>query len=110
LQVWGFWWAVATYIRYMQCVAARRPFRTRGWQPLPFGPAGLRRAPLEPLVKLTLPFVGILGELWLGHESYRSAVGHRLVVLAACWAASVTLLIVASQTARSRRGLAESLW
>lgn len=63
----------------MRCLAAGRPFRTRGWQAAPFGPAAVRALPLEPLVKLTLPFVGILGELWLGHESWRTlyqANGH----------------------------------
>jgi hypothetical protein len=69
--VWGFWWALATFTHYVQCLAAKKRFRTRGWRMLPFGPRRLRRLPLEPLVKLALPLVGILGELWLGHESYR---------------------------------------
>lgn len=75
LQVWGLWWAITTYAHYMQCLAARRGFRARGWQLLPFGLRRLRRLPLEPFVKLCLPLVGILGELWLGHESYRRLYG-----------------------------------
>ncbi|EFN55136.1 hypothetical protein CHLNCDRAFT_134206 [Chlorella variabilis] len=73
--VWGLWWAITTYAHYMQCLAARRGFRARGWQLLPFGLRRLRRLPLEPFVKLCLPLVGILGELWLGHESYRRLYG-----------------------------------
>lgn len=35
-----------------------------------FGPAPFRRLPLEPIIKIILPAIGILGELWLGHEQY----------------------------------------
>lgn len=69
---WGLWWAILTYSHYFQCLASNRRFQTRGWQLLPFGPLRLRSVPLEPFVKLVLPVVGILGELWLGHESFRS--------------------------------------
>lgn len=70
-QVWGAWWALTTFARYLSCLERKQPFRTHGWQRLPVGPSRLRGAPLEPLVKLVLPLVGILGELWLGHDSYR---------------------------------------
>jgi hypothetical protein len=74
-QVWGSWWLVATYWNYVRCAAARRPFVSRPWYRLWFGPAALRRFPLEPLVKVVLPLCGALGELWLGHESWRTLVG-----------------------------------
>lgn len=70
-QVWGFWWTLTTFATYVQCLAARRGFRTRAWRPLPWGSPRLRSLPLEPLVKIVLPAFGILGELWLGHESWR---------------------------------------
>ena len=69
--VWGLWWAVTTYNHYIKCLALKRPFQTRGWRQVPFGPQRLREVPLEPFVKICLPLVGILGELWLGHESFR---------------------------------------
>jgi hypothetical protein len=72
LQVWGLWWAVTVYTHYIRALAAKLPFRARGWQAVPWGPPRLRALPLEPLVKLTLPLIGALGELWLGHESWRS--------------------------------------
>lgn len=46
--------------------AHRRPLQ------LPAGPAWLRNAPLEPVLKVLLPLVGVLGELWLGHPSWRT--------------------------------------
>ena len=70
--MWGLWWAVTVYTHYIRALAAKLPFRTRGWQAVPWGPPRLRALPLEPLVKLTLPLIGALGELWLGHESWRS--------------------------------------
>ncbi|PRW44434.1 Transmembrane 45B [Chlorella sorokiniana] len=69
---WGAWWALMLYARYVRCLAAKRPFRTQAWSRLPVGPPRLRAAPLEPLVKVVLPLLGVLGELWLGHESYRT--------------------------------------
>lgn len=70
-QLWGTYWAVCTIAALLQALAERRAFRTRAWHPFPCGPARLRALPLEPCVKLLLPAAGILGELWLGHESYR---------------------------------------
>ena len=37
---------------------------------MPWAP---RRVPLEPLFKVLLTFIGINGELWFGHESWRWA-------------------------------------
>ncbi|KAL4445297.1 hypothetical protein ABPG77_011122 [Micractinium sp. CCAP 211/92] len=70
--VWGFWWTVATFATYVQCLAARRGFQTRAWRLLPWGPPRLRSLPLEPVIKILLPACGILGEIWLGHESWRN--------------------------------------
>lgn len=72
-QLWGLWWTIALFINYLRAAAARKPFASRGWWLVPGGPAALQRLPLEPIVKIVLPFFGALGELWLGHESYRCA-------------------------------------
>ena len=37
----------------------------------PWAPRVIQQLPLEPIVKVVLPSLGILGELWAGHESYR---------------------------------------
>lgn len=68
---WGAWWCLCLFSTYVGCLASKRPFVTRGWWGLPCSPARLRGLPLEPLVKVALPLVGILGELWLGHDSFR---------------------------------------
>ena len=64
---------MCTIAALLRALAERRPFRARAWHPLPCGPRRLRALPLEPFIKLLLPAAGILGELWLGHESYRCA-------------------------------------
>ena len=63
-QAWGAWWALTLYARYVRCLASKRPFRARGWARLPVGPACLRAAPLEAIVKVVLPLVGVLGGEW----------------------------------------------
>lgn len=60
-QAWGAWWALTLYARYVRCLAAKRPFRTQAWSRLPVGPPRLRAAPLEPLIKVLLPLMGVLG-------------------------------------------------
>lgn len=92
-QVWGLWWTVTTFAAYVQCLAARRGFCARAWRPLPWGPPRLRRLPLEPIVKIVLPAFGILGELWLGHESWRRDWGSRE---AAAWAGGLGQLLAAT--------------
>ena len=69
--VLGTWWALSVFILFLRSRIARRPFLSRVWYCIPGGPSWLRSAPIEPLMKVALPLVGILGELWLGHESYR---------------------------------------
>lgn len=70
LQIWGTWWAVATFWRYLSCAALRRGFQSRPWHTVPWGPRAVQTLPLEPIIKMVLPAFGILGELWLGHEQY----------------------------------------
>jgi hypothetical protein len=70
--LWGLWWTVATFDSYIKACAANKRFESRAWYKVFFGPAWLRQVPLEPLIKVILPFFGALGELWLGHESYRA--------------------------------------
>lgn len=69
--VWGTWWAVCLYHYYLRACVARKQFTGRAWWRVPFGSARVRNIPFEPLVMVLLPLCGILGELWLGHESYR---------------------------------------
>ena len=70
-QLWGLWWTIALYTNYLKATAAKKPFAARSWWLVPGGPALLQRLPLEPLVKIVLPFFGALGELWLGHDHYQ---------------------------------------
>lgn len=70
LQLWGAWWATTLFWTYLSSAANRRPFISRPWHKLPWGPKSLQALPLEPILKVALPLMGILGELWLGHEQY----------------------------------------
>jgi hypothetical protein len=74
VQVWGAWWLVALCDTYLTALALNRPFSSRPWYHAFFGPTWLRRIPLEPVLKVILPSIGILGELWLGHESWRRLI------------------------------------
>eukprot|EP00887_Chlorella_sp_A99_P002855 scaffold6.g2855.t1 len=69
---WGAWWVLSVFGAFLRSRAHRQPFRSRTWYALPLGPSWLRRFPLEPLLKVVLPLIGVLGELWLGHDSYRN--------------------------------------
>lgn len=68
----GLWWMFSLYSEFLRCTLRRRPFASRTWYYLPVGSKAVRRLPLEPLLKMLLPFLGILGELWLGHPSWRN--------------------------------------
>lgn len=72
--IWGLWWLVAAFDSYLTALAHSRKFTSRSWYFLFFGPVWLRRIPLEPILKMVLPFFGALGELWLGHESWRRLI------------------------------------
>lgn len=65
---------VAAFDSYLTALAHSRRFTSRPWYFLFFGPVWLRRIPLEPILKMVLPFFGALGELWLGHESWRRLI------------------------------------
>jgi len=64
---WGSWWLLGVF-RLALRATPRAPYAGRAWFDLPWAP---RRVPLEPLFKVALPFIGINGELWFGHESWR---------------------------------------
>ena len=72
--IWGTWWLVALFDQFLTTVAFKHQFRSKSWYNVFFGPVWLRRMPLEPLIKIVLPFFGILGELWLGHPSWRTLI------------------------------------
>lgn len=76
-QIWGVWWTIATFYEHLSAQAGGKGFRSRPWHPVFFGSARVRRLPLEPIFKIVLPAIGILGELWLGHESYMCVAGSR---------------------------------
>jgi hypothetical protein len=68
----GTWWLLSLYWEWLTVTAhRRRPFISRAWYKVPFGPPKLRDLPLEPILMVVLPLFGILGELWLGHPSFR---------------------------------------
>jgi hypothetical protein len=72
--LWGVWWLVALFDTFLTTMAFKHKFSSKAWYHAFFGPVWLRRIPLEPLIKIFLPFMGILGELWLGHPSWRTLV------------------------------------
>ncbi len=69
---------------YSQCTAKRRPYVARSWFPWPGKPQWLASVPLEPWCKVVLPFIGINGELWAGHESWRYVLGGLMCVCVCC--------------------------
>lgn len=66
---WSCWWSYSTIRLYMKD-ATKYPFASRTWFEFPL----LKSVPVEPLCKVVFTFVGINGELWFGHESYRHAL------------------------------------
>lgn len=74
----GFWWSIITAIRFILS-NKKSPFKknsTNGYRgsvtmPCLFLPcAGLRRAPIESLVKLILMSIGIIGEAYTGYKTH----------------------------------------
>lgn len=55
---------------HLRATSQNKPFQSRAWYRVFFGSAKFQRLPLEPIIKIALPFMGILGELWLGHDQY----------------------------------------
>lgn len=66
---WGTWWLIGVFRLYMKS-SARAPYTARSWYEFP----SCSRIPIEPLLKVLLTFIGINGELWFGHESWRYAL------------------------------------
>ncbi len=67
---WATWWLIGVFRLYMKS-SVKAPYKARTWYDFPFS----TRVPIEPLLKMLLTFVGINGELWFGHESWRYAPG-----------------------------------
>jgi hypothetical protein len=74
--IWASWWMYSNFRLYFKA-SAKRPYKSRSWYEFP-GTCG--RWPVEPVVKMLLPFIGMNLELWAGHVSYRRmydpATGH----------------------------------
>ena len=66
---WATWWLVGLFRAYMAS-SGKAPYSARAWYDFPWG----KRLPLEPILKVVLTFIGINGELWFGHESWRSVL------------------------------------
>jgi hypothetical protein len=65
--VWGSWWLLNTLRDYSFSTPPNKLFRSKPWFLQPF----LRELPLEPILKVFCTFIGINGELWAGHPSWR---------------------------------------
>ena len=65
---WATWWLIGIFRTYMLS-SGRSPYSARCWFEFPWA----KRIPLEPMLKVALTFIGINGELWFGHESWRCA-------------------------------------
>lgn len=74
---WATWWLVGVFRLYMNS-SVRAPYQARTWYEFP---SNCCKVPLEPLLKVLLTFVGINGELWFGHESWRYVLA---TLLGAC--------------------------
>lgn len=56
-------------MRAYAAATPRAPYRARAWHPAPGRAGGF---PLEPVLKLAACVVGANGELWFGHDSWRT--------------------------------------
>jgi hypothetical protein len=65
---WSSWWLFSIFRLYLR-ETSKHPYAGRSWYDFPL----LSSVPLEPLCKVFFTFIGINGELWAGHESYRCA-------------------------------------
>ena len=65
---WATWWLTGIFRTYMLS-SGRSPYSAQGWFEFPWA----KHIPLEPVLKVALTFIGINGELWFGHESWRYA-------------------------------------
>ena len=67
---WASWWLLGVFRLHMRS-SSREPYVARAWYDFPW--CCCTKVPLEPLLKVLLTFIGINGELWFGHESWRCA-------------------------------------
>lgn len=63
---WATWWMIGVFRAYMAS-SGKAPYSARAWYDFPWA----KSIPLEPILKVVLTFIGINGELWFGHESWR---------------------------------------
>ncbi len=63
---WSTWWLYSIFRLYLG-ETTKQPYVSRTWFEFPY----LQSVPVEPLCKVLFTFLGINGELWFGHESYR---------------------------------------
>ncbi|CAL5223553.1 g6086 [Coccomyxa viridis] len=67
---WATWWMIGVFRAYMAS-SGKAPYSARAWYDFPWA----KSIPLEPILKVVLTFIGINGELWFGHESWRTLHG-----------------------------------
>jgi hypothetical protein len=63
---WGSYWLISVFRLYLKS-NGKTAFQSKAWYEFKY----CTRVPLEPLLKIFLPFIGINGELWAGHSHYR---------------------------------------
>ena len=64
--IWGTYWLLSVFRLHFKS-SEKKPFKSRAWYPFLWP----KSVPLEPLLKVVFPFIGINGELWAGHDHYR---------------------------------------
>eukprot|EP00892_Ulva_mutabilis_P005000 jgi/Ulvmu1/2872/UM146_0014.1 len=66
--MWATWWFANIVSIQIHRAQQRKEFTSRSYYQSTY----ISKLPLEPLAKLILPFIGILGELWLSHGKWRT--------------------------------------
>ncbi len=64
--IWGTYWLISVFRLHLKSTE-KKHFKSRAWYPFIWP----KSIPLEPLLKIVFPFIGINGELWAGHDHYR---------------------------------------
>lgn len=62
--VWALWWLFNIIGIHLNRLTKKKVFKARAWYKFGYWPSFA----LEPAMKILLPFVGILGELWFSHH------------------------------------------
>lgn len=73
--IWGTYWLLSVFRLHFKS-SEKKPFKSRAWYPFLWP----KSVPLEPLLKVVFPFIGINGELWAGHDHYRYALPYQCTV------------------------------